>query len=68
VTTLLPKIAENPLKTPISAISPQIPGKSPRESQRKKADFMRFPRRYAQRRVPGDAAFPSKSGFLAFEG
>jgi hypothetical protein len=60
VTTLLPKIAENPLKTQIFAITPGIPGISPEESQRKKADLKRFLRQFAQARVLQHAYFPWK--------
>jgi hypothetical protein len=61
VTTPLLKIAENPLKTQIFAITPGIPGISPEESQRKKADFMRFLRQFAQKRVVQHGRFPWKS-------
>jgi hypothetical protein len=61
VTTPLLKIAENPLKTRIFTITPEIPGISPEESQRKKADFMRFLRQFAQARVVQHARFPWKS-------
>jgi len=52
------KIAENPLKTWIFAITPGIPGISPEESQRKKADLKRFLRQFAQKRVVQHARFP----------
>jgi hypothetical protein len=64
VTTPLLKIAENPLKTQIFAITPGIPGISPEESQRKKADLMRFLRQFAQARVVRHARFPWKPPFF----
>jgi hypothetical protein len=60
VTTPLLKIAENPLKTRIFAITPGIPDISPEESQCKKADLERFLRQFAQPRVVQHACFPWK--------
>jgi hypothetical protein len=61
VTAPLEKIAENPLKTLVFDRLRQIPRISLGESQRKKADLMRFPRQYAQRRVPGTPLFAGET-------
>src|SRR5262249_4205482 len=62
------KIAENPRKTRVFAMAGAFPGISPRESQRKNADFLRFLRQFAQARTLGNARFPCQLRVLASEG